>query len=230
MANIKILLFPGINREKDIADAFERAGNKRPEIVWHKDTEIGKADLIVIPGGFSYGDYLRCGAMAANAPIIKDLKDQASKGTPILGICNGFQILTEMGLLPGALIRNQNLKFVCKHVHLKSVHHADNFTGDLNSGDTMRVPVAHGEGHYCADEETLRALNDNQQIAFKYCDDAGEITAQSNPNGSVQNIAGIYNKDKTILGMMPHPENAIDADHGGQDGMKLFTGILEALS
>lgn len=230
MANIKVLLFPGINREKDIADAFERAGNKRPEIIWHKDTQIGDADLIVIPGGFSYGDYLRCGAMAANAPIIKDLKDKAAKGTPILGVCNGFQILVETGLLPGALIRNENLKFICKHVHLKSVHQAERFTKDLSEGAMMRVPVAHGEGHYFADDDTLKALNDNGQIAFQYCDEDGHITPESNPNGSVQNIAGIYNKDKTILGMMPHPENAVDPYHGGQDGMKLFSGILEALS
>ncbi len=230
MQTVKILVFPGINREHDIAHAFTRIGNAKADFVWHKDSTIGKADMIVIPGGFSYGDYLRCGAMAANSPIIRDLKDQAAKGVPILGICNGFQILVETGLLAGALLRNNGLKFICKHVFMRAEGAADLFTANITKGDVLRVPIAHGEGNYYAAPDTVKHLNDSDLVAFRYCDANGAVTPESNPNGSVENIAGIFSDNRKILGMMPHPENAIDAFHGGTDGIRLFEGIAAALA
>jgi phosphoribosylformylglycinamidine synthase len=229
MTDIKIITFPGINREKDMADAFEAVGANRPEFVWHKETDIGKADLIVLPGGFSYGDYLRCGAMAAHSPIMKDVIERAQKGTPVFAVCNGFQMLMETRLLPGALLRNKDLRFICKNVYLKCENSASKFSADLDKTALMHVPVAHGEGNYFTDEDTLKALNDNGQIAFRYCNYHGDLTDEANPNGSIANIAGITSEDGKILGMMPHPENATNADHGGTDGLSLFKGILNAL-
>jgi len=230
MTHIKIITFPGINREKDMADAFERNGAKRPQFIWHKDTDVGKADLIVLPGGFSYGDYLRCGAMAAHSPIMRDVLDKARKGTPVFAVCNGFQMLVETGLLPGALLRNNSLKFICKNVFLKTEHtDKGNFTQKLNINQPIRVPIAHGEGNYFTDADGLKALNDNAQIAFRYCDETGAINDAANPNGSINNIAGLYSRDRKILGMMPHPENATDILSGGTDGNALFEGILNAL-
>lgn len=229
MSVIKIITFPGINREKDMADAFAAVGAKRPEFIWHKETDIGKADLIVLPGGFSYGDYLRCGAMAAHSPIMKDVIDRANKGTPIFAVCNGFQMLMETRLLPGALLRNKDLKFICKNVFLKCEKSTSQFCADMNKTALLRIPIAHGEGNYFADHDTLKALNDNGQIAFRYCNYHGDLTEDANPNGSIANIAGITSKDGKILGMMPHPENATDSNHGGIDGLSLFKGILNAL-
>lgn len=229
MQTAKILVFPGINREHDAADALRNVAGMKTEFVWHKDSDIGKADLIVIPGGFSYGDYLRCGAMAANSPIIRDLKAQAAKGVPILGICNGFQILVETRLLPGALLRNNGLKFICKHVFLKTEGAAPLFTSRLRAGEVLRVPVAHGEGNYFAAPDTLAHLNDNGLVAFRYCDAQGRVEQDANPNGSAENIAGIFSDNRRILGLMPHPENAIDPNHGGTDGKALFEGLATAL-
>jgi len=229
MATIKIITFPGINREKDMANAFQAVGIRSPEFVWHKETDIGKADLIVLPGGFSYGDYLRCGAMAAHSPIMRDVLERARKGTPVFAVCNGFQMLMETRLLPGALLRNKQLKFICKNVYLKCEKSQSRYCESLDKTALLRVPIAHGEGNYYADNDTLKALNDNGQIAFRYCNFQGDLSSESNPNGSVAHIAGITSIDGKILGMMPHPENAIDPAHGGTDGLSLFKGILNAL-
>lgn len=202
-----------------MADAFERITGTRPELVWHKQTDLGNPDLIVLPGGFAHGDYLRCGAMAALSPVMAPVKELAAKGTPIFGVCNGFQTLIEAKLLPGALLRNASLKFVCKHVTL-TYEANDNNLYPLTNGDMIRVPVAHGDGNYFIDPDGLEHLKDNDQIAFRYVD---------NPNGSIDDIAGITNVNKTILGMMPHPEDSTDPIHETQDGTALFKGILNAL-
>jgi phosphoribosylformylglycinamidine synthase len=233
MLNVNILLFPGINRENDMKDAvLSVQPSAKVDFVWHKDTTLQSPDLIIIPGGFSYGDYLRCGAMAAQAPIMKDILRHADKGTPILGVCNGFQILTEAGLLPGALTRNEGLKFICRHVHIKPANENLGFNDEKESKapGLITVPVAHGEGRYVADEPTLKTLNDEQRIAFQYCNSNGETDHSSNPNGSVQNIAGVMSANKKILGMMPHPENAIRSETGHQDGLKFFDYIFNTLT
>ncbi|MCW5773109.1 MAG: phosphoribosylformylglycinamidine synthase subunit PurQ [Rhodospirillaceae bacterium] len=223
-----IVLFPGTNRENDMAAALAETSGTPPEIVWHGDSDLPKADLIVLPGGFAYGDYLRCGAMAAHSPIMRAVVERARRGTPVLGVCNGFQILTESGLLPGALMRNGSLKFVCRDVHLKVENNQTLFANRLEAGQVMRVPVAHGDGNYFADEDTLDRLEDEGRIAFRYCAPGGEDG--DNPNGSIRSIAGIYNETKTVLGLMPHPENAMDAAMGSADGRPLFEGIAAALS
>jgi phosphoribosylformylglycinamidine synthase subunit PurQ / glutaminase len=223
-----IVLFPGSNRENDMAAALEAASGKKPEIVWHGDSDLPKADLIVLPGGFAHGDYLRCGAMAAHSPVMRTVIERAQKGTPVLGVCNGFQVLTESGLLPGALMRNASLKFVCRDVHLKVENSQTLFTNRYEAGQVIRVPVAHGDGNYFADEETLNRLEGEGRIAFRYCSPVGETP--DNPNGSIRAIAGIYNETKTVLGLMPHPENAIDAALGSADGRALFDGIAAALA
>ena len=227
-----IVLFPGSNRENDMAAALEAASGRKPEIVWHGDSELPKADLIVLPGGFAHGDYLRCGAMAAHSPIMRAIVERAQKGTPVLGVCNGFQVLTEAGLLPGALMRNASLKFVCRDVHLKVENSQTLFTNRYEVGQVICVPVAHGDGNYFADEETLNRLEGEGRVAFRYCGPEGAIgaVANDNPNGSIRAIAGIYNETKTVLGMMPHPENAIDLAMGGADGRPLFDGIAAALA
>jgi phosphoribosylformylglycinamidine synthase len=223
-----IVLFPGSNRENDMAAALEAASGAKPAIVWHGDSELPKVDLIVLPGGFAHGDYLRCGAMAAHSPIMRTVIERAQKGTPVLGVCNGFQVLTESGLLPGALMRNASLKFVCRDVHLKVENSQTLFTNRYEVGQVIRVPVAHGDGNYFADEETLNRLESEGRVAFRYCDPRG--AANDNPNGSIRNIAGIYNESKTVLGLMPHPENAIDTALGSADGKALFQGLAAALA
>lgn len=217
--NIKIIVFPGSNREKDMADAYERITGQRPELVWHKEEDIGNPDLVILPGGFAHGDYLRCGAMASLSPVMKSVKELGQKGTPIFGVCNGFQTLIEAGLLPGALLRNASLKFICKHVTL-SYEASDNALFPLTKGDLIRVPVAHGEGNYFIDPDGLKTLNDNDLVAFRYVE---------NPNGSIDDIAGIMNEQRNILGMMPHPEDSTDPLHETQDGIALFKGILNKL-
>ncbi|NCC21700.1 MAG: phosphoribosylformylglycinamidine synthase subunit PurQ [Alphaproteobacteria bacterium] len=225
-----IIVFPGTNREKDMAMALERVSGRKPQLVWHKETDLGAPDLIVLPGGFSYGDYLRCGAMAAHSPIMREVIDRAAKGTRVLGVCNGFQMLIETRLLPGALLRNKTLKFICRQTNLRCENGETEFTRKLGKGSVIRVPVAHGEGNYFANGEILRELESEQRIAFRYCDERGETGSSANPNGSTANIAGIFNKRKTILGMMPHPENAVLTHHDNDSGLKLFEGIVEALA
>lgn len=224
-----IILFPGTNREKDMISAIHSVTGKKPALVWHKETELGSPDLIVLPGGFSYGDYLRCGAMAAHSPVMKEVIKKAQSGTRLLGVCNGFQMLVETHILPGALLRNNSLKFICKPVHLKCENTDTDFTRTINKNDIMTVPIAHGEGNYFANDDTVKELEDDHRIAFRYCDANGTTSKESNPNGSVNNIAGVYNKEKTILGMMPHPENATQDWQANQSGLPLFTSMMEAL-
>jgi phosphoribosylformylglycinamidine synthase subunit PurQ / glutaminase len=225
-----IIVFPGSNREQDVHDALERASGKKPLKVWHRDSELPNADLLVIPGGFSYGDYLRCGAMAAHSPIMREVSARAARGTPVLGICNGFQILTEAGLLPGVLLTNKTLKFHCKDVHLRVETSQSLFTCRYEAGQVIRVPVAHHDGNYFADPATLDRLEEKGLVAFRYCTRDGELTEESNHNGSARHIAGIFNEAKTVLGLMPHPEDATDPLLGGTDGQALFAGLVEALA
>ncbi|HYB10754.1 MAG TPA: phosphoribosylformylglycinamidine synthase subunit PurQ [Alphaproteobacteria bacterium] len=225
-----VIVFPASNCDRDVKVALERTEGVEPVMVWHKETEIPKVDLIVLPGGFAFGDYLRCGAIAAHSPVMYEIRQRADKGVPILGICNGFQVLTEAGLLPGALLRNAGIKFLAKDVHLKVQTSQSLFTNKYESGQTVRIPIAHHDGNYFADQDTLNRLEDNGQIAFRYCTKDGEVTADANPNGAARNIAGIFNESKTILGLMPHPERLADPALGGCDGKALFDGIAEALS
>lgn len=231
-----IVVFPGSNREGDVADALQRASGKRPEMVWHSTGTLpAKLDLIVLPGGFSYGDYLRSGAMAARSPVMREVIARANSGTPVIGICNGFQILCESGLLPGVLLSNAGLKFICKDVHLKVASSQTMFTHRYEAGQIVRFPVAHHDGNYFADADTLKRLEDGDQVAFRYCTPAGETNAEGNLNGSARNIAGVFNDTKTVLGLMPHPENATDpatasALGGSVDGKPLFEAIVDAVT
>jgi phosphoribosylformylglycinamidine synthase len=210
--------------------AIEAALGRPPAMVWHRDSSLPPCDLIVVPGGFSYGDYLRSGAMAAQSPIMRAVIERANADTPVLGICNGFQILAEAGLLPGILMRNASLKFVCRDVHLR-VERADTvFTGAYAAGQVLRVPVAHHDGNYFADAEMLQRLEDGGQIVFRYCDLDGNVTAEANPNGSIANIAGILNAEGNVLGMMPHPERLAESLLGGTDGAPMFSALAEAIA
>ncbi len=201
--------------------ALTEIGGQPPAVVWHKDAELPDVDLIVIPGGFSYGDYLRAGAIAARAPIMQAIRARAAQGVHVLGVCNGFQILTEAGLLPGTLMRNASLRFVCREVRLEVVNAGTRFTSGYRAGQVITTPVAHHDGNYFIDASGLKALEDNAQIAFRYAEG-------TNPNGSVADIAGVFNAEKTVLGLMPHPENLIESAHGGSDGRALFESLLNA--
>ncbi len=216
-----VVVFPGLNRDRDMIAALTKIGGEAPAIVWHQDADLPKVDLIVIPGGFSYGDYLRAGAIAARSPLMQTIRERAEQGVKVLGVCNGFQILTEAQLLPGVLMRNASLKFVCREVKL-SVENADTaFTRGYAKGQVIRSPVAHHDGNYFADAETLAAVEGNGQVAFRYAEG-------TNPNGSLNDIAGVFNANKNVLGLMPHPENLIESAHGGTDGRGLFAALLEA--
>jgi phosphoribosylformylglycinamidine synthase subunit PurQ / glutaminase len=216
-----IVVFPGSNRERDVALALQRATGKKPIMVWHGDRALPECDLIVIPGGFSYGDYLRTGAMAAHSPIMREVIASANKGMRVLGICNGFQILCETQLLPGILLRNASLKFVCRPVILRVENAESDFTRAYKPGQEIHVIVAHGDGNYFASNDTLKELDDNRQIAFRYCD---------NPNGSTRDIAGVFNKSRNVLGLMPHPEDAVEALHGSTDGAGMFESLAQAMA
>jgi phosphoribosylformylglycinamidine synthase subunit PurQ / glutaminase len=224
-----VVIFPGSNRERDVCTAFARATGHEPARVWHRDATLPKTDLIVLPGGFAYGDYLRCGAMAAHSPIMREVRDRADKGTPVLGICNGFQILTEAGMLPGALLPNRSLRFTCRDIHLRVENNQTIFTCGYAAGEAIRVPVAHHDGNYIADPATLDRLEDRGLVAFRYCAPNGEIAEDANFNGSARAIAGIFGEGRTILGLMPHPENATDPLLGGTDGKAFFDGLVSAL-
>ncbi|WP_119302284.1 phosphoribosylformylglycinamidine synthase subunit PurQ [Dongia deserti] len=225
-----IVVFPGSNRERDAEAALTQAMGKKPLMVWHRDTELPDVDLVLVPGGFSYGDYLRCGAIAAHSPILREVKARADKGMAVIGVCNGFQIITEAGLLPGVLLRNASLKFVCKNVRLKVETSQSLFTSQYEQGQVLSIPVAHHDGNYFADERTLDELEANGQVAFRYCSPDGEFGDEHNPNGSARYIAGIFNRTKNVLGLMPHPENAIEPLQGSTDGIPLFKSMVEALS
>ena len=218
-----VIVFPGSNCDRDVIIALKTILNFKPKILWHKETEITNLDLVVIPGGFSYGDYLRCGAIAGKSPIINSLKDHASRGGSVLGICNGFQILIETKLLPGTLITNKNLNFVCKDISLITQKtRLSPFTNGLKPGDKLNFPIAHNEGNYFCDVELTKKLHNEGQIAFKY-------SPNENPNGSIDNIAGVLSENGRILGMMPHPERAIENFHSSQDGKLFFNGLIKHL-
>ena len=216
-----VVVFPGLNRDRDMIAALTKIGGVPPAVVWHKDAEIPDVDLIVIPGGFSYGDYLRAGAIAARSPIMQTIRERAEAGVRVLGVCNGFQILTEAQLLPGVLMRNASLRFVCREVKLRVENAATEFTSGYQPGQIIRCPVAHHDGNYFTDAETLAGLEGNGQVAFRYVEG-------TNPNGSLNDIAGVFNSKKNVLGLMPHPENLIEAAHGGDDGRALFEALLAA--
>jgi phosphoribosylformylglycinamidine synthase len=218
-----VVVFPASNCDRDAAVALEHITGEKPKMVWHGDAELPDVDLIVLPGGFSYGDYLRCGAMAAQSRVIRDVKAKAEQGVAVLGICNGFQVLTEMGLLPGALMRNANLKFACRPVGLVVEETQSSFTRRYNKGEIVHFPVAHGDGNYFADDDTLDRLEGENRVVFRYAEG-------DNPNGSARNIAGIINEKRNVMGLMPHPERVCDPLLGGTDGEKLFKSLVEALS
>jgi phosphoribosylformylglycinamidine synthase subunit PurQ / glutaminase len=222
-----VIVFPGSNCDRDIDVALKKFQITN-QMVWHKDSELPKSDLVVLPGGFSYGDYLRTGCIASKSPILRDIVNHANKGGLILGICNGFQILIEAGLLPGVLLRNKKLKFLSKNVFLKVVNTENKFCSRYKEKSIIKLPIAHNEGNYFADTETLKYIEDNNLSAFKYSDEKGVINNDSNPNGSSNNIAGILNYTKNILGMMPHPERLIDPILSGEDGSFLFESLLNS--
>lgn len=224
-----LIVFPGSNCDRDLQVAVRDITGKEPAMVWHTETSLPDCDLIVIPGGFTFGDYLRTGAMAANSPIMADVKKRAAGGTPTLGICNGFQILTEVGLLPGVLMRNKKLKFICKSVHLKVERNDTVFTRAYQAGQVVEYPIAHMEGNFFADDETMKKIENNNQVAFRYCTPNGDVVDDANPNGSQRNIAGVYNEQGNVLGLMPHPERFIDDVLGGSDGRHMFQSLVEAL-
>ncbi len=223
-----VVVFPGSNCDRDMKVALQSLGVD-VTMLWHKEATLPKLDLIVLPGGFSYGDYLRCGSMAAHSNLMREVKQFADKGGHVLGVCNGFQILTEAQLLPGALMRNRNLRFICKDVYLKPENTSTAFTGKFEGRDSVHVSIAHADGNYFVQEDELKALNDNGQIAFRYSNAAGEADAAANPNGSVFNIAGVFNKKKNVLGMMPHPERHCDTATGGIDGRLVFESLLNSI-
>jgi len=222
-----VIVFPGSNCDRDAKTVLAATG-LNPTMVWHSDNELPKVDLVLVPGGFSYGDYLRSGAMAAHSPIMREVKKHAENGGLVLGICNGFQVLTEAGLLDGILLRNKNLKFICKNVNLRVGTTNTKFTSKYSKGQVISVPVAHHDGNYFADAGTLKKLEDNDQIVFRYASETGEINAESNPNGSALNIAGICNAGRNVLGMMPHPERCVESILGGIDGAGVFASLLAA--
>jgi phosphoribosylformylglycinamidine synthase len=215
-----VIVFPGSNRDRDMIAALTKVAGTPPALVWHQETSLPDADLIVLPGGFSYGDYLRSGAIAARAPIMDAVRAAAARGVHVLGVCNGFQILTEAGLLPGVLMRNASLRFVCREVKLAVVNTQTAFTRGYSPGQIIRCPVAHHDGNYFTDDETLARIEGNGQVAFRYAEG-------TNPNGSRNDIAGVFNDRMNVLGLMPHPEDLIESAHGGIDGRALFSGLLQ---
>jgi phosphoribosylformylglycinamidine synthase subunit PurQ / glutaminase len=225
-----IIVFPGSNCERDVAVALEQASGRKPIMVWHGEGDFEHVDLLVLPGGFAYGDYLRAGAMAAHSPVMREVRRRAERGVPILGICNGFQVLTEAGLLPGALMRNASLQYVCKDVHCRIETGQSLFTSRFATGETVRWPVGHHDGNYFADAATLDRLEGEGRVAFRYAEPDGSLSPTANPNGSARNIAGVFNETKSILGLMPHPERLADPALGGTDGVRFFKGLVEALT
>jgi phosphoribosylformylglycinamidine synthase I len=222
-----VLVFPGINRERDMARTLKLVSGVEPAMVWHAETELpAGTDLVVVPGGFSYGDYLRCGAIAARAPVMDAVRAFADKGGLVLGVCNGFQILCESGLLPGVLMRNAQLKFICRDVHLKVERSDTPFTRGYNAGQVIRVPVAHGEGNWIADAQTVQRIENEGRVLFRYCAPDGTLDSSSNINGAINAIAGILNDGGNVAGMMPHPENHVESIIGSTDGRGLFAGLV----
>lgn len=229
MYKFGVIVFPGSNCDHDSYHVIKHVMGQGCEFVWHEDVNLGRFDCIIIPGGFSYGDYLRTGAIASLSPIMDSVEKFASRGGPVLGTCNGFQILVEAGLLPGVLIRNSSLMFVCRWVNIRVENNKTAFTGCLKEGDVLRIPVAHGEGSYYCTGDVLKSLEENSQVVFRYCDGDGNVTEESNPNGSIGNIAGICNKAGNVLGMMPHPERCSESVLGGADGKFIFESVISWL-
>ncbi|MEW5974540.1 MAG: phosphoribosylformylglycinamidine synthase subunit PurQ [Acidobacteriota bacterium] len=223
-----VIIFPGSNCEHDMYHLIGKVLNQPVRFIWHQSKEISDCDAVIVPGGFSYGDYLRTGAIARFSPVMSAVKEFAAKGGLVLGICNGFQILLEAGLLPGAMLRNKGLKYVCRHVHLRVESDRIPFTAGITPGSVLCIPIGHMEGNYFAEESTLRELERNRQIVFRYCTARGEVTEAANPNGSLSNIAGICNPQGNVLGMMPHPERASEPLLGGVDGMMIFKSMVQA--
>jgi phosphoribosylformylglycinamidine synthase I len=222
-----VITFPGSNCDRDMDVALKKFGFKN-KLVWHNDLEIPKSDLVVLPGGFSYGDYLRCGSMAAKSKIMNSVINFAKSGGLVLGVCNGFQILVETGLVPGVLLRNKYLEFICKNVFVKVKNKDNKYFRNLDK-DILELHIAHNEGNYFCSKDQLKEINDNDQIAIYYCNEQGDIEEKYNPNGSIKNIAGVFNKEKNVLGMMPHPERMIDISLSGEDGSKFFNNLINNL-
>jgi phosphoribosylformylglycinamidine synthase len=231
MAKVKIgvIVFPGSNCDHDAHYVAETIMGQDARLIWHKESSIGDVDVVILPGGFSYGDYLRCGAIARFSPVMKDVVRFANNGGLVIGICNGFQVLTEAGLLPGVLLRNKSLLFICKYLNLRVENANTKFTRTCESGEIIEIPIAHGEGNYFTDPDTLKRLEDNQQVVFRYCDRSGKVTDDANPNGSLNNIAGIINETGNVLGMMPHPERASDPVLKHTDGRKIFESMIQSV-
>jgi len=225
-----VIVFPGSNCDHDAYHVAKHVFNQDAKFIWHKESSLGDVDLVIVPGGFSYGDYLRSGAIARFSPIMKDVVRFAQNGGLVMGICNGFQILCESGLLPGALMRNESLRFACKNIHLRTENTTSSFTQGLESGSVLRVPIAHGEGNYFASDDVLDSLEDDDRVAFRYCDENGDVTSEANPNGSSRGIAGILNEQGNVLGMMPHPERCAEAILGRPDGAQVFESIVDSFS
>ena len=221
-----VVIFPGSNCDEDIIHVLEKIMGQQVVRLWHKDHSLQGCDFIVLPGGFSFGDYLRSGAIARFSPIMQEVTRFAEKGGYVLGICNGFQILTEAGLLPGALLHNKHRKFICRNIYMKPQTGNSLITAQIDPQRALKIPIAHGEGNYFADAAVLKDLNANDQVLFRYCDEAGNITAEANPNGSIENIAGICNKERNVFGFMPHPERAADSLLANEDGLAIFESIL----
>ncbi|NJM96733.1 MAG: phosphoribosylformylglycinamidine synthase subunit PurQ [Phormidesmis sp. RL_2_1] len=226
--NFGVIVFPGANCDRDIAYILRDILHQPTRMIWHEESDLSDIDVVVVPGGFSYGDYLRCGAIAQFSPAMQATAEHAQQGKLVMGICNGFQVLTEMGLLPGALVRNRDLHFVCDRVPMTVERTTLPWTQGYQQGQLITLPIAHGEGCYYAEPDTLKALEDHNQVLFRYCDASGNPTAIANPNGSLHNIAGICNRAGNVLGMMPHPERAADAALNNTDGLALFTGLLQS--
>jgi phosphoribosylformylglycinamidine synthase len=222
-----VIVFPGSNCDHDCYHVIDKVIKQPISYIWHKETKISHCDCLILPGGFSYGDYLRTGAIAKFSPIMKSVIDFANNGGLVLGICNGFQILLEAGLLPGAMLRNTSLHFICKFVHIKTETSKTPFTKKIKKGKILNIPIAHNEGNYYCDKETLKELKDNNQIVFRYCSPKGEVSKKYNPNGSLDNIAGICNKNRNVLGMMPHPERCSELILGKEDGKIIFESLLK---
>jgi len=226
MSKFGVVIFPGSNCDQDMIYVLRNIMNQNVVELWHKEKDLKGCDFVILPGGFSYGDYLRSGAIARFSPIMESVTDFAAKGGYVFGVCNGFQILCEAGLVPGALLHNSERKFSCKNVFIKAETRDSLITSAIPKNKALKIPIAHGEGNYFADEQTLKQMNENGQILFRYCDENGKITSESNPNGSIENIAGVCNATKNVFGMMPHPERAADAELGNTDGKFLFDSIL----
>ena len=225
-----VVVFPGSNCDRDCHHVLSRVLDVETEYIWHRDTDLGRFDGIVVPGGFSYGDYLRAGAIAKISPVMESVRAFAADGHPVIGICNGFQILLECDLLPGAMLRNNTLRFMCKNVHLRVESTDTPFTSQLDTGQVIKLPIANAEGNYTIDEDGRKRLEDNGQIVFRYCDEEGRVTQWANPNGSVGNIAGISNEAGNVLGMMPHPERASESILGNQDGLHIFRAAVASVA